>query len=286
MAAMSRTAGPTPRRPSGTSAVSAGGCPPVDARRAGARPGTQPPGGAPAAARRGVSARDEEIDLQLGVALNEIGARLRANGAAQGVGIDVELLGQRGGQLIDLPLVERDDEIDVDGGRGSPAKELAIDPPMVWTICSASRCLATRTAVAMGSTASLTDRSPGSLRIGLLRGVSAPARSPRRAGTARTAWRPDGDGGLPPPSSRMPPGSVPSRGRPSERPASPATRQSAGSRCPGRYPGSAGGRHTRDYTSRPAGSAAGLPSGRASHTRRPRSAGPDFGARVNLCELR
>lgn len=40
--------------------------------------------------------------------------------------------------------------------RGSPAIELAIEPPMVWTIPSASNARATKIATAIGSTGTVT----------------------------------------------------------------------------------------------------------------------------------
>src|SRR5204863_1472896 len=62
------------------------------------------------------AAVDEQIDLLLRRVMNQIRTGVRANGATQALGIDIELRRQLDNESIDLPLVDRRDDVNVERG--------------------------------------------------------------------------------------------------------------------------------------------------------------------------
>lgn len=66
-------------------------------------------------------ASDEQVNLRRGRLVYQVGARSLANGAADRVGVDIELGAQRGEQRVDISLGDRDHDIDIERGARLPA---------------------------------------------------------------------------------------------------------------------------------------------------------------------
>lgn len=98
---------------------------------------------------------DEEVHLDLGGRMDQVGAAAVPHGVGQSLRVHVaaprvetKATTCRGSRAATISISRVD--------RGSPASELAIDPPIVWATRSSSNARVTSSATPIGSSAPLT----------------------------------------------------------------------------------------------------------------------------------
>ena len=84
----------------------------------------------------GRAASDEQVHLQLRGPVNQVGARPRPDGATERLGIDIELRRERRHQGVNVPLLEGDDDVDINRGTGFACEGAGDRAPMVRNVQS------------------------------------------------------------------------------------------------------------------------------------------------------